>query len=74
MNKQKSEVRLKESLQAEAAARKARLHQRIARRVADNAKELREAGSSEEVIAADEAAVRLAGDAEEKRLDAVSTM
>lgn len=68
---QKSAVRLKESLRAEAASRRARLHQRIAKRVADSAKELREAGSNADVIAADEASIRMAGQTEERQLDAV---
>lgn len=70
---QKSEVRLKESLRSEAAARRARLQQRIARRVADNARELREAGSSADVIAADEASIRMAGEVEANQLDQVNS-
>lgn len=68
---QESELRLKESLCFEAAARRSRLRMRVAGRVAENAKRLREAGCSDGEIAVAEAEIRAAGEVEERALDEV---
>lgn len=70
---QESEVLLKESLRAEAGARRSRTRQRIAVRAAERVKELKAEGRSEDAIAAEDAAIRAAGEAEERKLEAVST-
>lgn len=66
-----SENLLRDSLRAEAGARRARMRQRIAARAAERAKELKAQGRSEDEIRAEEAAIRSAGEAEENKLEAV---
>ena len=70
---QESQVLLKKSLRAEAGSRRMRMHQRIANRVTERARQLREKGSSKEEIEVETAAIRAAGKAEEDRIEAVRT-
>lgn len=71
-NLQESENLLKDSLRAEAGARRARTRQRIAARAAERAKELQALGRSEDEIKAEEATIRAAGEGEQQNLEAVS--
>lgn len=68
---QEGEVLLKKSLRAEAGSRRMRMHQRIANRVSERARQLREKGSSKEEIEVETTAIRAAGKAEEERIEAV---
>lgn len=68
---QENEVLLKESLRAEAGARRSRLRQRVAGRAAERSRELKAEGRSESEVAAEEAAIRAAAEAEENKLEAV---
>lgn len=56
----------------EGAARRSRLRQRVAGRVAESTRKLEEAGRSTEQIATEEEAIRAAGSVEERKLNAVS--
>lgn len=47
------------------------MHQRIANRVSERARQLREKGSSKEEIEVETTAIRAAGKAEEERIEAV---
>ena len=71
---QENEILLKEFLRAEAGARRARLCQRIASRVAESVQELHGKGSDAAEIAADEAAIRAAGETEKNMLEAVGAV
>lgn len=71
---QESENFLKDSLRAEAGARRARMRQRIAVRSAERVKELKAQRRSKDEINAEIAAIRAAGEAEENRLEAVSVV
>lgn len=71
ISSQENEVLLKDSLRAEAAASRSRLRQKIAGRVAERVRELRDKGSVPDMIAAEEAAIRAAGEAEATMLEAV---
>lgn len=68
---QESENLLKESLRAEAEARRARTRQRIAARVAERVKDLEAQGRSDNEVNAEEVAIRAAGEAESAKLEAV---
>ena len=64
---------LRKSLRAEAGLRRSRMHQRIANRVSEREKELKEKGLSEAEIEKEKDAIRAAGKAEEEQIEAVRT-
>lgn len=68
---QENAILLKDFLRAEAAAKQSRLRQKIAGRVAERVRELRDKGSDPDMIAAEEAAIRAAGETEATMLEAV---
>lgn len=74
INLQRSENLLKDSLRAEAGARRARMRQRIAARAAERVKELKAQGRREDDIKAEEAAIRAAEEIEDQRLEAVCSL
>lgn len=69
---QENEILLKESLRAEAGARRARMRHRVASRVAQRTQQLKDEGWNEDDIPAEVNKIRVAGELEEKTIDAVS--